>query len=368
MVDKGELGIGYLFGTGSGLIVSSIGHLLLVEWSRLTHWLGVAVTVGLGASLIFVGLWLWRGELTDEHAWKIAIWCGVGLAFPTLAGILLTIVQLRSALLPMFQSIFMVFIAAGGVVGVLVGISIQLNEQHTEAQALAQRTSVLNRALRHDIRNDINLIFAHVDRLREEEDHVDEIADQILQTGHRIVNLSRAARNLEQLESETREPTDLVPVITDRVASARDTYRNVEITTDLPTTAWVKTNPMLSVVLDNLIENAIQHTGDDSPRVHIDVRPTAASPDQVELRVIDHGPGIPEREIAVLEQDAETALRHCSGVGLWLVKWFVEAQNGEIDFRENQPTGTIVVIRLPASDPVEFDLPGQSESVPRSTV
>jgi signal transduction histidine kinase len=39
------------------------------------------------------------------------------------------------------------------------------------------------------------------------------------------------------------------------------------------------------------------------------------------------------------------------GLGLWLVKWFVDSYDGELAFDENDPRGSVVVVRLPRTEP-----------------
>lgn len=351
MPDTGELGIGYLVGTGSGLVVSAFGHLALVETTQPIHWFGVAVTSGLGLTLIFVGVWLWRNDLLEEHAWQVAIWCAVGLSIPTLVGILITIVRIHPDLQPLFQSFFIIFIAACGVVGVLIGSVIQLNRAHSTTRKLYQRTSVLNRFLRHNIRNKMNVILAQATHLKNDEKSVEEIADRIQHTGEQIVKLSQSVRRIDEHDSESRTPVDVVSVIADRAGSARTTFPHARITTDLPTNAWVNTTPLLQVAIDNLIENAIQHNDQRVPEVHITVDVDGSSNGWIEIRVRDNGRGIPEQERDVLEQEAETAVNHGSGIGLWLVKWYIDANNGELDFRDNEPRGSVVIMRLPAIPP-----------------
>ena len=101
---------------------------------------------------------------------------------------------------------------------------------------------------------------------------------------------------------------------------------------------------MIRQVLSELVENSLEHTTTDSPHVEVSVR--AVSDETVELSVADDGPGLPERERDILDAGTETQLEHGQGIGLWFVTWAVTQLGGDLQFRENDPEGSIVTIRL----------------------
>lgn len=347
MVDKGDLGVGYLIGTGAGLLIIVSGYLLFINKNTVDYWLGAILIVILGLTLVFVGFWLRKQDLSDDHAWRVAVWGAVGFTVPTLAVFLITIVRIQLAVRPLLQSLFIVFIATGGVVGVLLSSIIQLSEEHSTTRTLAQRTSVLNRVLRHNIRNDMNVILGYAARLRSGDGTREEIADGIESTGRSIIDLSESIRRVGHLESKSQEPINLVTLIRERVVSARSTFPEATISVDLPDEAWVKADTLLPLALDNLFNNAITHNDADEPKLHISVEVESSSNSWVEIRVEDNGPGIPDRELDVLDEGAETALQHSSGIGLWTVKWFVETNGGELAFETCESEGTEVIVKLP---------------------
>jgi signal transduction histidine kinase len=101
---------------------------------------------------------------------------------------------------------------------------------------------------------------------------------------------------------------------------------------------------VLRRVLSELVENGLEHAEHDSPHVEIGVR---RGPDgSVELAVADDGPGLPEREREIIAGETETQLKHGQGIGLWFVRWAVTQLGGELEFARNDPTGTVVTIRL----------------------
>ena len=83
----------------------------------------------------------------------------------------------------------------------------------------------------------------------------------------------------------------------------------------------------------------------------------AGSGDQVEIRVEDHGPGIPSDELAHLfdpfyrGKKAVEEQIHGTGLGLCLTKRIVEAHDGTIRVHSALGKGTQFVVRLPAVRP-----------------
>lgn len=75
---------------------------------------------------------------------------------------------------------------------------------------------------------------------------------------------------------------------------------------------------MVRRLLSELVENAVRHTDKTIPRVEITVH--FCSEATAEMIVADDGPGIPERERAILSDGIETPLAHGRGVGLWTVR------------------------------------------------
>jgi K+-sensing histidine kinase KdpD len=100
----------------------------------------------------------------------------------------------------------------------------------------------------------------------------------------------------------------------------------------------------LDVVLLNVLENAAMHNDALDPQVRIEVENQDES---VRIEIADNGPGIDDYERAVIERGMEDSLQHSSGLGLWLIKWGAEIAGGEIELRDNEPTGTVVTVHVP---------------------
>jgi len=204
----------------------------------------------------------------------------------------------------------------------------------TAREQRRQRLDVLNRVLRHNLRNDMNVVRGHARTLAEDLDgRAGDSAAAIERTAGRLVRVGEKARQIDRIVAAPDGSFDAVPTV--RTAT-RTAVRRVEddrgesvssVSVSLPEAAVVAGAPeSLAVVVENLVENALRH---GAPPVVVGLRATESGYDLV---VADDGDGVPETEVEVITADGETALRHGSGVGLWLVRWGAEALGADIAF------------------------------------
>jgi signal transduction histidine kinase len=406
MVSKGDLGVSYLVAVGVVLFgVFSGGMLLPVEAARSRSVLGLSMGIMIAGSFLVTGIGLARSTLDDERVWRVAGWSTLGLGVPTLLAILV-IVLLPSMLRGIgWRSVVLVNIAAGGVVGVLVGSLLELRAEHERTRTLNQRNTVFLRLFRHDIRTSVNLIRGHLDLVASAGETPLESADVIRDHLAHIERLSDAANRLDDLESMTEtEPIDFGALVRDRLDTMQRSTNAVSVETEIHPESYVRANGLLTSVVDNLLRNAVEH-GSTSPRsqtpedavehgstgsqtqsdggvkngatshpspseadLRVTVRP-AGRGDTVVLRVEDDGPGFTDTELAVHAdaETTETALRHSDGVGLWLVRWIVDAYDGEFTVENGDDGGAIVTVRLPTTSDEPATNP-ERESPPESVL
>lgn len=235
---------------------------------------------------------------------------------------------------------------AGNVTEAYERIEVQkrLRERQEELNLLKQ---IQSRVLRHNIRNELSTIRMAAEQLREEAEttDVDELSSLIVQRTDELVTTSEKARQMEQvIERRKQVVTDLAAVVESAVDGYADRYPEATIETDIDALS-VRAHPDLPTAVDNLIENAIVHTGSDTT-VWVTVERDES--DAV-CRISDDGPGIPSHETAVLERNEETDLEHGSGAGLWLVRWIVDYSDGKLSF-DRQDGKTVVEFRVPLAD------------------
>jgi signal transduction histidine kinase len=132
----------------------------------------------------------------------------------------------------------------------------------------------------------------------------------------------------------------------DRLAEARISLVN-SVPPDIG--GFVADEKRVRQVLFNLLSNAIAFTPDGGA-VELDCRRDG---DEVVFEVRDHGRGIPEQYLDAVFERFESrstgARRRGAGLGLSIVKSFVELHGGHVEIASREGEGTLVRCRFPAS-------------------
>lgn len=113
-------------------------------------------------------------------------------------------------------------------------------------------------------------------------------------------------------------------------------------------------------ILVNYVANALGH-GAVPFRVE-----ASAENDAVLIRVVDHGDGVPEAFVSQLfkrfsqattdnSRSASGGMGRGAGLGLSIVRALAIAQNGEVWFEPNMPTGSCFNLRLPRAGASAMD-------------
>ena len=240
------------------------------------------------------------------------------------------------------------------------------------AEADRARTALLN-ALSHDLRTPIASAKTAVSSLRstdvawseEDRDELLDVAgdalDHLTQLVTDLLDLSRLRADVFTVSTH---PTDVDDVVADVLRRfSHDVSVEVDLPPDLPA---VQADPaLLERVVANLLENAARHAAGSPLRI-------AASThgDRVEVRVVDRGPGIPERDrervFAPFQRRDDRSNSDGVGVGLGLaiVQGFVDAMGGSVTLDDTPGGGLTAVVALPvaavvapAPAPVAADVP-----------
>jgi two-component system, OmpR family, sensor histidine kinase KdpD len=233
----------------------------------------------------------------------------------------------------------------------------RLSEAAAQATELTQanelRTALLQ-AVSHDLRTPLASIKASASSLRQT-DIVWSDADraEFLQTieeeTDRLTALVSNLLDMSRLQAGVLQPTlrsvNLEEVVPAAIASLGE--RAYGVVYDVPETlSPVRADSaLLERVVANLVENAMRFSPGDNParitagRVH----------DRIDLRVIDHGPGIAaaSRE-KVFQPFQRLGDRGGSGVGLGLAvaRGFVRAMEGELLIEDTPDGGTTAIVSL----------------------
>jgi PAS domain S-box-containing protein len=235
-----------------------------------------------------------------------------------------------------------------------------ISERVESERELQLLTEVFSRVFRHNVRNKLNVIEGHADLAAE---HCTEqgraSVETIRETASELLEHSRKAQLLGRIV-DTREVQviTLAEYVEDIAASARETYPDATIATDLDSVA-VQAHPELREGITELIVNAVRHAPPaHDPRIDLWTSPET---DSVTLFVEDDSGGLRESEITVLREAEESKLQHGSGVGLWLVRWLAERSGGEMAIHQTDD-GSRIGLTLPVAG-AHDDSAGSSRSI-----
>ncbi len=240
------------------------------------------------------------------------------------------------------------------------------------AEADRMRTALLT-AVSHDLRSPLASAKAAVTSLRSPEVHWTKAdREELLATADESLDrLTRLVGNLLDMSRLQAGALSLFPRpvgVDEIVARSLDDLGPVgeKVMVDIPEALpEVTVDPaILERVVVNLTENALRYSPPGQPPLL-----TASTlGDRVELRVIDRGPGIPEKErdrmFVPFQRLGDTDNTTGVGLGLALARGFTEAMGGTLSAEETPGGGLTMAITMPAvaapPEPAEAE-PGHRE-------
>jgi two-component system sensor histidine kinase KdpD len=221
------------------------------------------------------------------------------------------------------------------------------------------RTALLA-AVSHDLRTPLASIKASVTSLlqrdvawtaeatREFLETIDEETDRLNSLVGNLLDMSRLQTGAMQLVMRDVGLEEVVPRALDGLPD-----RPVQVVLDLPETL-PRVNadaPLLERAVANIVDNA-RAWSPEGQCVRVEA---GAVSGRVDLRVIDHGPGIPVDQRALIFQPFQRLGDNPSngtgvGLGLAVARGFIDAMGGEIVVEDTPGGGVTMVVSLPAVD------------------
>jgi len=190
------------------------------------------------------------------------------------------------------------------------------------------------------------------------DDQIEMLSDARM-AAEQLEGLMSDLLQLAEIESGTRpmsierlRPVEVARAASDRFQAAAESKRVKLENCVWPDLSWVMGDRRaLKSIFDNLLSNAIRHTGRDGV-VRIDA--TERSDGRVYFSVSDTGEGIPEEHLANLFARFVQVGSNKSGgtgLGLALVKRLIEAQGGQISVQSKVGEGTTFTFTLLVGGP-----------------
>ncbi|MBP1719644.1 MAG: kdpD [Deltaproteobacteria bacterium] len=222
-----------------------------------------------------------------------------------------------------------------------------------EQTQILQATERLERALlnsiSHDLRTPLSSIMGTLSSLREDPsffkaENQMELLDLALDEANwmnrfvsNLLNMTRLEAGALRIKREPHEVQDLIgSVLTSLEARLKSREVKIQIPSSLP---LVNADPVLvAQVIMNLLDNSLKYSPPGTP-LEIEA---AVSDSWIEIRISDHGPGVPEEHRSqVFEKFFRlpgTEGVRGTGLGLAISKGIIEAHQGKI-WVENLPGG-----------------------------
>jgi signal transduction histidine kinase len=264
--------------------------------------------------------------------------------------------------------------------GAVLLVYIDVSDSTRVERALRERNEALETADRlksefianvsYELRTPLNTIIGFAEILTDQyfgtlNPRQIEYSRGILESSQRLLSLINDILDLASIEAGHMtlelETIDLYRMLSSVLALTRERARKkkLDIEFDCPSDIGVIVGDerRLKQALFNILSNSIKFTPEGGS-----ITLTARRADgQVELTFTDTGIGIPKedhgRVFGKFERGSHPEARHGAGLGLSLVKSFIELHGGDVELESNEGKGTRLTCRLPAREPATAPAP-----------
>ncbi|MDP0501568.1 MAG: ATP-binding protein [Verrucomicrobiota bacterium JB022] len=231
-----------------------------------------------------------------------------------------------------------------------------LNQTFAQLDATFERQRRFTADASHELRTPVTILLTETERILKRERTAEEYQDA-LHTCHesatRMRNLIQALLLLSRQENAEphREACDLAKLAGDVVRQHRPLAeaRQVTIEPRLQAAPCLADPAALSILISNLVANAIQHHREGG-RVEVSTQREGA---HAVLTVRDDGPGIPADDLPHIfdrfyrADKARTGTSGHTGLGLAIAKTIVDKHQGQIVATSEEGQGATFTVRLP---------------------
>lgn len=226
-----------------------------------------------------------------------------------------------------------------------------------EKEKIIKLYNTLLNSLSHELRTPISAIIGSVDALKDNRDNIsienqDELLNQIAIAGLRLnthvenlLNMSRLETGVLKLNFDWCDTNELVNSVIHNLPIPHNHIITFEPNDHLP--YFKLDRGLIEQVILNLLTNAISYTPPNS-KIHISILQEDSN---CIIEVIDNGIVLQHEELQRLFEKFYRVPHSKSGglgIGLSIVRGFIEAHNGSVKVEKNKPSGLIFNIKFPA--------------------
>ena len=232
-----------------------------------------------------------------------------------------------------------------------------LEQEQKYLQELEQLKSNFVSLISHDLKTPLAKIQGVLDRIKtsvrtpELEPDIESLENSTSELNRYIQSILKVMR-VESRDFQIQTvSTDLNEIIEEVISSLRPLaeLKKIEIRSQLEPLFLLDLDPtLIREVVHNLIENAIKYSPENQS---IDIK-SFENDAEIGFFVQDYGEGIPQAELATVwgkfvRGQGQSHKSKGSGLGLYLVKYFVELHGGRVTLQSELGRGTQVGFYLP---------------------
>ena len=193
-----------------------------------------------------------------------------------------------------------------------------------------EQIKLINKILRHDLTNNLAAISSAINIFKNEKDDI--VLDNIVTDIEKSADLIMKMKEHEFLIASTNLS---IYDIGEQFEKILQNYQTIEYS--ISGKCKVFADDSLNSVIDNLVSNAVVHSGTD--RIDINI---SSSTKTCEVKVIDYGKGIPDDiKMKIFDEGFKYGTTGHSGLGLHIVQKAVKNWGGDIFIEDNTPKGSI---------------------------
>jgi two-component system, sensor histidine kinase and response regulator len=240
---------------------------------------------------------------------------------------------------------------------------LELKEKQEHLERLNEEKDEVLAVISHDMRNPLGGIIGIAELMKSESitdpEEVDELLGLIESSAQRLLALVNDMLDVAVIESNSvkidLKPTDLAVLIQEVIRMHQPAAKNKNVTLNVVVTELPQIlcdDSKLSQVLGNLLSNAIKFTPSKGS-ITVEACKAIDQLKNVVLKVSDTGIGIPPEFMANLyekmggHQRYGTSGEKGTGLGMPIIKRYVEEHGGTIDVSSEPGKGTTFTIVLP---------------------
>ena len=228
----------------------------------------------------------------------------------------------------------------------LADLARDFDEMAERIESLVTSQQRLNRDISHELRSPLARLNVALEIAKQKSgaetqpilDRIETESTRLNEMISRLLILAKLESGSEEIEPVRIDLADLVrDIASDADFEAKARGKSVEVSSVAPKCTVMGSENLLRSAIENVLRNAVRYTADDTM---VDVSLTAGNGHAV-LRVLDHGGGVPDDELANLFRPfyriGEARERKTGGIGLGLAiaERAIHAHKGTITAKNN---------------------------------